>query len=126
MGHYRRIPFLLSALMAFIIGVASYITDTDGKTIYIKMTIAMVVSYIVGIFLKNTLSTISNELVEKREKAENEDDQETDNESANMANYNGNTNVSRNDSRINLTAGGSDDEFTPLLLNKVISSKLKE
>ncbi|NTV88864.1 MAG: hypothetical protein HGA22_00640 [Clostridiales bacterium] len=125
MGDYRRLPFLLSAMMTFIIGVASYVTEADSKTIYVKMTIAMVVTYIIGIFLKNTLKTLGHEVEERKLEIEKAELEKAENE-LRMASQNEAAKAGQGDSKINLVAGGDDDEFSPMVLNKVISSKLKE
>lgn len=67
MSIVPKLPFLLGALMAVIVGAAGYLDGLDSQAVYIRMAVVMIVFFIIGSIIKNTLSTIQQEISNKRE-----------------------------------------------------------
>jgi len=121
MDLIRRLPFLFGSFMAVIAGFASYICGTDSRSIYIRMAVCMVVFYILGTFIKNTVGNIKKEITineeykrlkEKEEEAERAHvDRRADHKQG---------------QKVNLVADDTNDEFSPMMVSRVITSKMKE
>lgn len=126
MNGIHKLPFLLGGFMALISGVISYACGTNSRTTYIRMAVAMVVFYIVGSYIKNTLYTIQAELKEKKEQelleAQNAEESQT-NQNPLAASSQA---APAGEHRINLVASDSEDGFSPLTISRIIASKSKE
>ncbi len=74
MGYINRVPLILSALMTIIIGLISFDGYDSVKDTYKKMSVSIVVFYIVGIIIKNTFLEIEKDI--KKKEKERRDEQE--------------------------------------------------
>lgn len=128
MDRIHRLPFITGGFMAVLTGITSYACGSDNQTIYIRMAVVMVVFYIIGIFIRNTLQSISNELDEKKERdLLKEKEEAAAAELAELAEKNAvKQNEAGNGQRVNLVADDSGEEFTPLTVSQVISTQFKE
>jgi hypothetical protein len=132
MAYIRKLPLLLALTGAIITGLAGYVHRVNNKDNMANMVIAMVVFYVVGLFIRNTINNIvdtirqkaeERELEEKRLLAE-EKKKEEEAEKAEMADDAG--------SIVNLVAddkydiGISDDEFNELPITDYIKNELRK
>ncbi|HEY9059851.1 MAG TPA: hypothetical protein VIO64_05000 [Pseudobacteroides sp.] len=76
MDYIQRFPFIISAIMAIVIGAISYTAKDDLKQTCIKMTIALIVFYIIGTFIRSVFYSIHEEIVKRREEMEKEKDKD--------------------------------------------------
>ena len=123
--YIHKMPFVIGSFMAVVTGLISYICGADSKTIYIRMAVIMVVFFILMSFVKNTIIAIKEEVDKKKEeelkKMELEEElQRAENEQNEAQNENNQEHI------VNLIADDSDEEFSPLTVNRIITSKAKE
>lgn len=124
MDSIHKMPFLLGGFMAVVTGLISYISGKNSQTLYIRMAVVMVVFFILGNLIKRTLITINEELEKKKEQELLEMEKQEAEMSAQMQ-------VDPqlkpdNEHKINLVADDSEDDFSPLNVSRIITSKLKE
>lgn len=125
MDAIHKLPFMLGGFMAVFIGIISYISGLNSQTIYIRMAVVMVVFYIIGSLIRKTLNTIQDEIKIKLEK-ESEEEQNGDEFNKDEAPENIPHMAQPGEHRLNLIAGDSEEEFSPLTVNRIITSKMKE
>lgn len=70
MEYIKRLPFILGAVMAIIVGMISFYSSLDMKQVYLKMAITMVVFYIMGAFIRRTVIRIKEETEERKKQEE--------------------------------------------------------
>lgn len=70
MDYVHRLPYILGASAAIIIGMASYKSGLDIRTIYVRMSIFMVKFFVVGLYIRGEINKIDIEV--KNKKAEQE------------------------------------------------------
>lgn len=70
MEFIHRLPFILGAIMAVIVGIVSFSINTETRDIYIRMSITMIVFFVLGLYLKNILERIAIEIKEKKAEQE--------------------------------------------------------
>lgn len=70
MDYVHRLPYILGASAAIIIGMASYKSGLDIRTIYVRMSIFMVMFFVVGLYIRGEINKIDIEV--KNKKAEQE------------------------------------------------------
>ncbi|KNY28355.1 hypothetical protein [Pseudobacteroides cellulosolvens] len=80
MDYVQRFPFIISAVMAIVIGTISYTGKDDLKQTCIKMTIALVIFYIIGASARSVLYSIHEELEKRKEEMEKANNEEVNNE----------------------------------------------
>jgi len=96
MDNIHKLPFLFGGFMAVIAGAINYSNGFDSQTIYINMTIFMVIFYILGIYIKNTIVAMNKEQKVKRENELNLLNQNNaENPDKNNTNENGGFDVSK-------------------------------
>ncbi|MCR4434473.1 MAG: hypothetical protein QHH06_00885 [Clostridiales bacterium] len=119
MEYIQKLPFIFGALMALIIGIISYRDGVPRQTVYIRMAEGLVVFFILGILVRNTLEGIIEEINLKKLKdlAEQPSGNEDSGERPGMAEVGregeGNT--------IDHKVGDSleTDDFQPLILDRI-------
>ena len=121
MDDIHKLPFLLGGFMAVVVGIISYISDSVTQTIYIRMAVVMVAFYIVGGFIRNTLNTIKDELKQKEEQRLLEEQIEEEARRIEASHK-----VQPAEHKVDLVADDFGEDFTPLTVSRVISSKVKE
>jgi divalent metal cation (Fe/Co/Zn/Cd) transporter len=72
MEYIQRLPFILATLAAVVTGLICYEYAMAPKDAYIKMIISMVIFFLVGIYARNTINKILDEVKSKKEKEEAE------------------------------------------------------
>lgn len=127
MENIHKLPFLMGGTMAVVIGLISYVWGTKTQDIYIRMAVAMVVFFVLGTIIKNTLVKIQDEITKKKEL----DIQKIKEEEALLAaQAQAEAEAGKNPENkhnINLVADDDfDDEFSPLTVSRIIASKAKE
>lgn len=66
MDYTHKIPFIIGASVTIIVGILSYKSGYELKTICIRMTFSMVVFFLVGIYLRNFIRRMKEEVKQKK------------------------------------------------------------
>lgn len=66
MNRLEKLPFILGASMAVLVGAIGYYNDSPSADIYKKMILFIVVFYILGEILRKTISKISYEVLKRK------------------------------------------------------------
>lgn len=125
MDRIHKLPFLLGGFMAVVTGVISYCCGSDSQTTYVRMLVFMVVFYVIGIYVRNTIKSIHTELNNKKEQELLNSDIGNEGEHKSIMNDGGHV-LQHQEHKVDMVAGGPDDELTPLILSHLISNKTKE
>lgn len=125
MDYIRRIPFILGSIMAIITGIISLNCNISIKQVYLRMIISLVLFFIVGVFLRNTISEIEKDIKTKSiEKAKNEEEtgniEDIENTERNQEAVSGRNNSAPT---VDYLIDDDDDDFKPLNVKEVISTK---
>ncbi|HPD00664.1 MAG TPA: hypothetical protein PLA01_04855 [Acetivibrio sp.] len=125
MDYTSKIPFISGASVTIIVGILSYKSGYELKTICIRMTFSMVVFFLIGIYLRSFIRRMKREVKQKKVMEEIKKNRELLVEAAKK-------NAQRKNSKINLTVGNDtqedihadeenlyDEEFKPLKVSNV-------
>lgn len=137
MERIHKLPFILGCLAALAVGIANYITDSDNQTIFLRMAIVMTIFFILGVYIRNTILSINEEVKEKEiERQKDEELQlrlehekeraEADNLKYPHAHNGDNTQNGQIQHKVDLVAEDTAGEFEPMTVSRVISSKMNE
>jgi len=115
----QKLPIILSLVMTILIGIISYASYSGKNQIYGRMAASLVGFYIIGVFIKNILKGIIDEIKEKNrqleDKANNQENQGSSIE-----------NISEQKPKIDYKVGEFSEEFTPLKVSEVIRTTIKD
>ena len=120
MDGIHKLPFLLGGFMAVISGIVSYAYDSGSQATYIRMAVALVVFYIIGTYLKNTLSNLHEEVKRKKEQ---ELQEMLEQEALQAAREAESGPDSPEGHKVNLVADDFSDEFLPLTISRIIKKE---
>lgn len=67
MDYISKIPFIMGASAAIVIGIISYSNGYELKTVCVRMTAGMVLFFAAGVFLRRLINNIYEEVKEKNE-----------------------------------------------------------
>jgi hypothetical protein len=137
MERIHKLPFIMGCLAALAVGIANYITDSDNQTIFLRMAIVMTIFFILGVYIRNTILSIKDEVREKEIERQREEEQqfqlEREKERAEAANSKypqasagNNTQQGQIQHKVDLVAEDTAGEFQPMTVSRVISSKMNE
>jgi divalent metal cation (Fe/Co/Zn/Cd) transporter len=71
MEYVQKLPFLLGAAAAIVVGIISNLKNVSQQDTYLRMAISMIVFFAIGIYIRNTLQKIHDELESKKQEEEN-------------------------------------------------------
>lgn len=118
-----KIPFLLALLAAFTTGLISIISKANTNQTCLRMIIAMMSFYLIGIFASSTLKCIVEEQNKLKLEAENKI-REEEMEKMKAERLKQEKHLGTN---LDLVADNEiDDGFTPLDLSQAVRTKMKE
>ncbi|MEN2776595.1 hypothetical protein [Acetivibrio clariflavus] len=117
--------------MALIIGLISSKSGAETKTTYIRMSVALVVFFILGLYIREFIYKLYDDIRKKEEKERKIEEQIAKNENQDVkhtVDYRVDENTSEaniNEANINTEKGEKlyDEEFTPLNVNSVKINK---
>lgn len=66
MDYTSKIPFISGASVTIIVGILSYKSGYELKTICIRMTFSMVVFFLIGIYLRSFIRRMKREVKQKK------------------------------------------------------------
>lgn len=133
MGYIHKLPFIMGVLMAVIVGAVNYQYNSELQDIYFRMTIGLIVFFIIGLYVRNMLLKIIEETeikIKKIQELELLKEQELhrinqrkiDGQTDELVNNGDNEHKSEHDYRID----GSNDDFTPLTFNNIYKDPSKD
>ncbi len=128
MDYLHKLPFLLGSFMAIVIGVISYTNQTSQQEIYFRMAISMVVFFLIGLYLRSTITNIVDQIEEKKRQEAIEE--KTEEMQIITDNQNGNGENGEVTSTLDLTVDDSlesgenlyDEELAPLAVKEFLKS----
>ncbi|NLL06689.1 MAG: hypothetical protein GX270_13095 [Clostridiaceae bacterium] len=127
MDYVQRLPFILGASMAVIIGIISNSTGTESKTIYIRMSVGLVVFFILGLYMRNTIYRINKEVRKKKEEESRIKEQSLIENITKVEKHSVDYRVDDNSFEMNINTQKEeklyDEEFTPLSVNSININK---
>lgn len=120
MEFVHRLPFILGAAMALIVGSVSTGYNTEPRDIYIRMTVSMIVFYVIGLYARSTINRISAEVEEKKEeeRLRLEEEVRLAHEEAKAK-----AEEAKKSSTIDHRVGEFEEEFSPLTVSEYINSE---
>lgn len=124
MDRIHRLPFITGGCMAALTGIISYACGSDSQTTYLRMAMVMVLFYIIGVFIRNTVKSINGELEEKKQQELLKEQEAAEAEA--VAQAAARQHAGDYKPKVNLVADDSDEEFQPMTVSRVISTKMKE
>ncbi|PYG89845.1 hypothetical protein LY28_00442 [Ruminiclostridium sufflavum DSM 19573] len=125
METIMKIPFLLALIASIITGAISIVNNADTNKTCISMIMAMIIFYIVGILIRNTLSNIIEEQNNQKLEAEKKLREEEMLEKAKAALKSKKAeHLGKNLDLV--TEDEIDDGFTPFDLSQAVKAKMNE
>ncbi len=127
MEYVQRLPFILATFMAIIIGLISNIYGSGNNETYIRMAICMIIFFIIGMYLKNTIVGIYQDIEAKKEKEEQEKQAELERLENEKNNMNASNAQTEEKGGIDYKIGDKaevpplGEDFTPLTVSEVIN-----
>ncbi|NLD49830.1 MAG: hypothetical protein GX660_22020 [Clostridiaceae bacterium] len=135
MDYVHRLPYILGAFATIIIGMASYRSGLDSRTIYVRMSICMIVFFTVGLYIRGVLNDINIEIENRKaeqealEESEKEETEGSDDEKGTQNKIDLTVDDNALNDSIKLSAGIRklyDEEFSPLSVNNIKEDKEKK
>lgn len=137
MGRIQRLPIILGCSAAIAAGFASYFAGVDSQGIYVRMAGMMLIFFIIGVYIRNTISSIRKEVLirkirehqEEKERLKRIKEEEKAAASA-QARYQGRQpseperQFSGQPQQVDLTAENMEDSFEPLTVSRAIRTKM--
>jgi hypothetical protein len=140
MERIQKLPFLAGCLAAIITGIASYMTGVESRIIYLRMAVMMLVFFLIGIYARNTVLSINEDIEKKKRELEREKElEEVQNQARLKEEQKDNKKPQEHQAgehqtapqaysqppRLDLVVDDSDD-FRPLDISKAVKSKVNE
>lgn len=130
MDYIRKLPLLLALSGAIITGLAGYSLRVDNKENMAKMAITMVIFYVVGLFIRNTVNSISDAIKQKALEREMEEKQRLAEEKKKAEEAERAEKAKKQESTVDLVADDNygidigDEEFNELPVSDYIRNEL--
>lgn len=138
MERIQKLPFLAGCLAAIITGAASYAAGVESRMIYLRMAVMMLVFFLVGMYTRNTVLSITEDIEQKKREQELERIQAQENQKEEQkAAAHGSKKPQEPQQpsaapahpqtpRLDLVADDSDDDFKPFDVSKAVKAKVNE
>jgi len=122
--YLHKFPIIVSLIMTIIIGLISYTSSSDMNQTYVRMAVSLIGFYIIGVFLKNILKGINEEIIEKKRKEEEEKAKEQQDVSSKIEDKI--EDKIEHKSKIDYKIDDFNEEFSPLKVSEVIKTSLND
>ena len=140
MERIQKLPFLAGCLAAIVTGMASYAAGVESRMIYLRMAVMMLVFFLIGIYIRNTVLSINDDIENKKREKEFEEAQAQINQNEEQkaaTRDNSKPQLQAQDNRtdpptgkkppkLDLVADDSDDDFKPFDISNAIKAKVNE
>ncbi len=120
MGHIQKLPIILGCSAAIVTGFVSYFAGTDSQGIYLRMAGMMLLFFIIGTYIRNTIISIREEVLNRkiREHQEEKERQKRSQPSEHERQ------IIDQPHQVDLTADNREDSFEPLTVSRAIRTKM--
>ncbi|NLV35178.1 MAG: hypothetical protein GXY17_00675 [Clostridiaceae bacterium] len=131
MGYIRKLPFRLACLAAIITGIVSYSAGVVDQSIYLRMALMMLLFFILGLYIKNTIRTVRKEVFIREIEKKNEErlrkkQMQEEEKAAAVERIKQQVQQGESGRKIDFVADDSDDDFEPLTVSRAIRTKIDE
>ncbi|WP_010249140.1 hypothetical protein [Acetivibrio cellulolyticus] len=127
MDYIHKLPFILGASMAVIIGVVSNKTGVESKIIYIRMSVGLIAFFVLGLYIRSIICKIDEEIRKRKEEELRQKEELENAQIGDGQNHTVDYRVDDNNFELDLNMGKDeklyDEEFTPLSVNSVTINK---
>ncbi|NLK86660.1 MAG: hypothetical protein GX279_04110 [Clostridiaceae bacterium] len=129
MERLRRLPFISGCMAAVLAGIISFAAGADSQKIYIRMAVMMLVFFILGTFVRNTIFDVKRQAAIRKREKELEEEQrlkrlKEEKIAEAMA---AKKNAAKSAHTIDMAAGDTEmDGFEPLSIAQAVRTKAKE
>jgi len=126
----KKLPLILSCVMALITGILGFLANKDSNFIYTSMLVSILFFWIIGLIVREFITAV---LVENKKKAKDAEDEESKNKQSKGSVIDLKTDDSKNLEDIELNMDVSKkpevnsfygDGFSPLEVSKVIRTNV--
>lgn len=124
MDYIHKLPFILSAVTTLLYGLMSYKIINDNQTLFLKMAICMVVFYLLGLYIRNTIKSIQADIQERIEREKREEEERIAQEKARQKEQESGENNNR--SVIDIRVEDNSEDFSPLNVSRIIKSSISQ
>ncbi len=137
MGRIQKLPIILGCSAAIVTGFTAYLAGVDSQGIYVRMAGMMVVFFIIGVYIRKTVTSINEELLlrkikEQQEEKERQKQKKEEEKAAAVApgiyqdrqlfelerQFSGQT------QQVDLKGEISEDSFEPMTVSRAIRTKM--
>ena len=131
MGYIRKLPFRLACSAAIITGIVSYSAGVVDQSIYLRMALMMLLFFILGLYIKNTIRTVRKEVFIREIEKKNEErlrkkQMQEEEKAAAVERIKQQVQQGESGRKIDFVADDSDDDFEPLTVSRAIRTKIDE
>lgn len=127
MDYVHKLPFIIGASMAVIIGVVSNRTGVEPKTIYIRMSVGLVVFFVLGLYIRSSIYKIDEEIRKRKEEELKQKEELENNAVDEKEKHSVDYRIDDNSFEVDISSENDekiyDEEFTPLNVNSVNINK---
>jgi hypothetical protein len=128
MERIRKLPFILGCIAAMAVGIANYGAGSDNQTTFLRMAVVMTIFFIIGVYIRNTVLSIDEQVKEKERQRLLEEEQRIreEHEERRAEEEAAKLQAGGKGHNVDLVAEDRMEEFQPMTVSRVISSKVKE
>lgn len=138
MERIQKLPFLAGSTAAVVTGAASYAAGVESRMIYLRMAVMMLVFFLIGFYIRNTVLSINEDIEKKKREKELEEQQlnrQEEQEAAAKDNKMPHEQAQERQTaaqahqqpqKLDLVADDSNDDFKPFDISKAIKAKVNE
>lgn len=124
MDYIHKLPFILGAAATILYGLASYKRINDNQTLFLRMAVCMVVFYLLGLYIRNTIKSIQADVQERIEREKREEEERLAQEMARQNEQESGENNSR--PVIDIRVEDNNEDFSPLKVSRIIKSSINQ
>lgn len=124
MEYLHKLPFLFGAAAAIIVGVICNLISASQQDTYFRMAVSMVIFFVIGLYTRNTIIKIFDEIKEK--KLEEESRLKAEHEAAIIAEEERvklEAEQKLNGRQIDIKVDDDGEDFSPLTVSEYIKSQ---
>lgn len=120
----HKLPFILGAAIAIIVGIFCNALGVRQQDTYLKMAISMALFYIIGVYMRSTIKKILDEVEIKRHEKEKIKQREMEEaERAASERLKESLNTKNLGTKLDLKVDDYGEDFSPLTVSEYIDSK---
>lgn len=137
MERIQKLPIIMGCSAAIVAGFAAYLAGVDSQGIYVRMAGMMLVFFIIGVYIRKTVTSINEEVMickikEQQEEKERQKLKKQEEKAAANApelyqsrnTFEQEQQIGGQTQQVDLTTENSDDSFEPLTVSRAIRTKM--